>query len=83
MLRCWIGIELSRILMNSGRSWENEIRQGNQQFVQQFVQHYVTSVTGLDLDVSITLDLCHNRIYINFHSLVVIFDGVSALISTE
>ena len=43
----------------------------------------VTSVTGLDLDVSITLDLCHNRIYINFHPLVVIFDGVSALISTE
>ena len=43
----------------------------------------VTSVTGLDLDVSITLDLCHNRIYINFHPLMVIFDGFSALISTE
>ena len=37
----------------------------------------------VDLDVSITLDLCHNRIYINFHPLVVIFEGVSALISTE
>ena len=35
----------------------------------------VTSVTGLDLDVSITLDLCHNRIYINFHPLVVILMG--------
>ena len=43
----------------------------------------VTFVTGLDLDVSITLDLCQYRIYINFHPLVVIFDGVSALISTE
>ena len=41
----------------------------------------VTSVTGLDLDVPITLDLCHNRIYINFHPFVIIFDG--ALISTE
>ena len=27
--------------------------------------------------------LSHNRIYINFRPLVVIFDGVSALISTE
>ena len=43
----------------------------------------VASVTGLDPDVSITLDLCHNQIYINFRPLAVIFEGVSALISTE
>ena len=43
----------------------------------------VTSVTGLDLNISITLDLCHNRIYINFRHLAVILEGVSTLISTE
>ena len=42
-----------------------------------------TPVTDLDLDVSITLDLSHNRIYINFRHLAVIFERVSALISTE
>ena len=43
----------------------------------------VTSVTGLDLNISITLDLSHNRIYINFRHLAVILEGASALISTE